>query len=112
MFKKIILVASIFFASAGTAALAADQGGIAQEVRAGWLTLPTEATGRLVVKVCDSCSTREFEITAQSTYEIGGFHVRIDEMRRELATRPRQLLLLQLTPDLKKVDRIVISSTN
>jgi hypothetical protein len=111
MLRKIIIAVSFLLATAGTVAGAAEQtGDIALEVKGNWLTLPAETSGTLVVKTCGSCSTREYEINEQTSFEIGGIQVRIDEMRRELISRPRELLLLQLTPDRKHVDRIVISA--
>jgi hypothetical protein len=110
MLRKIIIAVSLLLATSGTAIAAEQTGDIALEVKGSWLTLPAESSGTLVVKTCTSCSTREYEITAQTTFEIGRIHVRIDEMRRELIGRPRELLLLQLTPDRKHVDRIVISA--
>ena len=108
MIRKFI--ASMMFAVLTTgAAHAVESRETALEVIAGSLTLPTGDRGNLVMKGCASCASFEFAITASTTYEIGETHVRLDTMRRELALRSRELLLLQLTPDRKQVARIYIA---
>lgn len=109
MFKRIVI--SFALAALGATAYAIDpQGDVAQEVKAEWLTLGVEIPGTLLVKTCSSCSTYEFDTTAATSFEIGGVHVNVQEMRRVLADQPRLLLLLQLTPDRKQVARIVVSA--
>lgn len=112
MLRKILIAVSLLLA-AGTSAVAAEPtGDIAHEVLARWLTLPTDVPGTLQVKVCDSCTSKSLEVTADVRLEIGRISVGLAEMRRELNARPGQLLLLQLTPDLKQVDRIKIPAAN
>jgi len=88
---------------------AAESVETALEVTAGSLTLPTNPLGNLVMKGCSSCTAVEFEITPATTFEVGETFIRLDEMRRVLAQRSREVLLLQLTPDRKHVARIYIA---
>ncbi|MEJ0086894.1 MAG: hypothetical protein WDO72_14530 [Pseudomonadota bacterium] len=107
MYKK-FATALLAATLAQSVAPAADLGDVAQEVKAESITLPKKDLGDVAVQICSSCPTREFGTTAETTYEIGGIPVRLEDMRRELALRPRALLLLQLTPDRKHVARINI----
>jgi len=111
MFRKI--AASLVFAAAFSAGPAVAEEpnthrDIAQEVLAGSITIPVEDRGYILVKGCSSCSEMRLDTTPDTTFEIGDTPVRREQMRLELQRRPRQLMLLQLTPDYKRVARLVI----
>lgn len=108
MFRK-IAVSFMFAAFASVAAEAADFGDIGQEVKAGDITMTAQDTGSITVKICSSCPERTLETTQDTTYEIGDQLVRRETLRAELLQRPRQLMLLQLTPDRKHVARLKIT---
>jgi hypothetical protein len=106
MLKK--LATALMFAILGTLPARAVTPDIASEALAEWLTLPAEIGGDVIVKSCSSCTTLAVGTTTETSFEIGRVPVRLDDLRRELASRPRDVLLLQLTPDRKNVARINI----
>jgi hypothetical protein len=108
MIRKLALTVTFTLLSAFATHAAEDPGDTAQEVIAGHITLPANDRGDVIVKVCSSCKEHVFATTPSTTYEIGEEHVRLDVMRRELARRSRELLLLQLTEDRRHVARIYI----
>jgi len=110
MFGKFI--ASMMFAAlvSGTALAADDLGDIGLEVLTKNVNLPLQDRGSISIKKCDSCTERELLVTATTTYEVGDVQVRRETLRRELLSRPNQVMLVQLTPDRKHVARLKISA--
>ena len=110
MIRKFTASLMLAALTAGAVQAADSVGDIGLEVLASALTLPAQDRGSISLKSCDSCPEREFTTTSNTSYEIGNSQVRRDELRRELLRRPRQVMLLQLTPDHKSVARLKISA--
>jgi len=111
MFRKFTATLLLFALATGAAVQGADRrGDIGLEASAGNVTIPTSDRGSIAYKRCDSCREQEYAITAVTRYEIGELQVNRDAMRRELLSRPKDMLLLQLTPDHLHVARVVIAA--
>lgn len=96
----------VFVMLAAAGGVKADQWNTALELLAESVTLPEAESGDVVVQGCSSCPAEEFETTATTSYEINGIAVHLSDLRVQFAAQPKALLLLQLTPDRKRVARV------
>ena len=91
-----------------TLAPAQDAGHRSQETAAGVIQLPLRLPGSAAYPVCDNCETHQYSIDASTEYFIGDEPVTLDQMRAEIASRPKALAMVALSADLRSIRRIFI----
>jgi hypothetical protein len=104
----LMTVCLLLAATLATAQDARNQGLRSQETAAGVIQLPTRLPGTVAYPTCDTCETRQYSIDEHTEFFIGESSVSLDQMRAEIAARPRALAMVAITADLRGIRKIFI----
>ena len=80
-----------------------------QETAAGVIQLPASLPGTVAYPFCDTCETRQYTIDANTGLYIGDTPVTLDQLRAEIAARPRALAMVAISADWRSIRTIFIA---
>jgi hypothetical protein len=104
-----IILASLWLALSGAASYAdTPQESRSKETTAGVIGLPRSVPGQLEFPKCVTCLTRTYAVDANSEFYIGDTKVSLEELRAEIAARPKALATVAITPDWRSIQTIFV----
>lgn len=83
---------------------------LAVEAPANTAVLPSGPASTLVVTPCTGCKPLSLPASARSRYFVGNEQVTLTELKRQLATRPKAMLLIFYRKESRELSRVVASA--
>jgi hypothetical protein len=83
---------------------------LAVETPANTTVLPSGPASTLVVTPCVGCKPLSLPASARSRYFIGNEQVTLAELKKQLANRPKAMLLILYRKDSRELSRVIASA--